>query len=380
MEPEKIKSQEKSTLINPPAARKFPLSSTKYYIFSLAIVSNSLYNCLIHFPQSLESYLLASPYNFSSFEYSVFYGISSFPNIFLPLFVGIYTDKKGYSWILIFLLTFQAISGMIIIMYGAYNVSFFVMILGRLMLGLGMENLAMIMKKMVIQISKKAESVAFWGIFLSSNRLGTILSSYIPIFIYTYTQSITYCFFIAVLLTLVCCIFVLFGLILIKKTHIEKESGSYSEKDTEKSICTLLWEFCKEAPAIFWMSYVVCCLNFMIYYGFFSSENDYLINAGAMNSIKASFFIVIFWADDRLRFFKAGILYLHAFTRSFNQWSSVPNVFEFLRCGRCGNVLDSAKFFRDWLCIVLNLRALCRGIHRALEKLRAGIWLTAELP
>lgn len=181
-------------------------------------------------------------------------------------------------------------------MYGSYNVSFSLMIIGRLMLGLGIENLAMIMKKMVIQISKKNESVAFWGVFLSSNRLGTILSSYLPTMIYTYTQSITYCFFIAVLITLVCCIFVLAGLILIKKTHIEKEIGSYSEKDTQKNICTLLFEFCKEAPMIFWMSYVVCCLNFMIYYGFFSSANDYLITAGTMDSIKASFFIVIFCA------------------------------------------------------------------------------------
>lgn len=279
------------SILSSNAELKLSLRSTKYYILLFSCLANAVLYTISSYPQSLESYLLESPYNFTSFQYGVFYCITSLPNIFLPLFVGIYSDKKGYNSLIIMILSIETIFGMIIITCGAYSYSVNMMIVGRLTLGLGSESISMMLKKMVIQISSKNESVVFWGIYLSTSRIGGALSSYIPAFIYSQSNSVTLCFLIGTLIICAACIFASFGFILIGKTHIEKEIG---EINKTKNSFELLMEFYNESHPIFWLITGLSIANYMVYYGIFSSENDFLMKAANLDSLESSYFVVAF--------------------------------------------------------------------------------------
>ncbi len=287
----KATPQEKAILIKLPEAQA-RLSSTRYYIFTLIFLTNTLYYTLVNFPQGIQTALLLPPYSFSSFEYGVFFGISSLPNVILPLFVGISTDKNGYSSLLVISLGLCAFVGMIFITIGTYKTSLTIMILGRLIMGVGIENIDMIIKKILLQINTKEESVAAWGIFLASNRIGSMLASGAPALIYSATNSVTICFFVGILISVAFCIFFFFGMILMKK-NMQNKSEIISP-DVGLSTFSLLRIFSKEIEGVFWMLTILACLNFCMFNGFFSEANNFLTKEANLDSLDASYFLIVF--------------------------------------------------------------------------------------
>ena len=282
--------QEKSILLNPNGT-KLHLNSTKYYIFSAIFIVNSLYYILLNYPQSLENTLLSSPYNFSSFEYGIFYGISSLPNMILPLFFGIYIDKNGHSSWLTMLLGLSLIFGMILTTMGAYKISYSLMIIGRLFMGLGVENISVIIKKFLLQITTKEEIIAAWGIFLASNRLGAMSASLIPSLIYSNTNSVTQCFGVGIYLSVALIIFLFLALILTKKTHLLNEE---TITNVEMSSFSILKSFVKETSGLFWLLILISFCNISMFFGFFSTANNFLTDEANMGSIEASYFLIVF--------------------------------------------------------------------------------------
>jgi len=282
--------QEKAILIASIDTR-FQLESTKYYIFALIFLSNVLCYILSGYPQGLETALQSPPFDFSGLEYGIFYGICSFPNIILPLFIGIHIDKNGFSSLLILILSLFTFCGAIIITVGSHYVSWGYMCLGRLLLGVGVENIGLILKKILLQITTKDESVAAWGLFLVSNRIGSMIASWFPPYFYSITESVTSSFFVAILFDLALIIFLFFALILTTKTQTLHTTVCTTG---EISSWSILKNFSRETPWVFWIMTLLNCINFYVFYGFFSSANSFLTKEANLDSVDASYFLIIF--------------------------------------------------------------------------------------
>jgi MFS family permease len=73
-------------------------------------------------------------------EFNMLYSIFSLPNIILPIFGGILIDKLGVG---LSLMIFSIIDllGEAVVMFGAFKSNYTLMMIGRLILGVGSENL-----------------------------------------------------------------------------------------------------------------------------------------------------------------------------------------------------------------------------------------------
>jgi len=77
--------------------------------------------------------------NIKPTQWALFFTLYSIPNVILPLFGGIFLDKIGVRLgLLIF--SFVVVIGQTLFMIGGYNKSYSLMLLGRIVFGLGGEN------------------------------------------------------------------------------------------------------------------------------------------------------------------------------------------------------------------------------------------------
>ena len=154
------------------------LSSNKYEIFFFQFLASTLIYTILGYPQGLQTNLISKPYNFSNFEYGLVYGVSSLPNIVLPLFAGLYLDKYGYNLYIIIALEALMIIGSIIVTIGTYYVSYTTMVVGQMLMGTGCENLQLLITRFILKIVSKQESVILWGLLLLGIRIGYLVGSF----------------------------------------------------------------------------------------------------------------------------------------------------------------------------------------------------------
>lgn len=115
--------------------------------------------------------------NFEYF-YHLLYSVYSLPNIILPLIGGILIFKFGYrSMFLIF--GFCVLLGQLIFSIGCSTNSIYLMILGRVVFGMGGESLNTTQSAIIIQWFAPNELGISLGISLSLSRLGSAMNDII---------------------------------------------------------------------------------------------------------------------------------------------------------------------------------------------------------
>ena len=97
--------------------------------------------------------------------------------------------------------------GSIIVTLGSYFISYEAMVIGQLLMGTGCENLQLLIKRFVLKISSKQESVKYWGLLLLAVRIGSLLSSFIPPLVYSWTESVFICFLVVSFTVVLLCFF-----------------------------------------------------------------------------------------------------------------------------------------------------------------------------
>ena len=90
-------------------------------------------------PALLESRLIAF-FKVEEWQYSLLYTLYSFPNAFIPLFSGMLFDYPGKNTMLVCTLTLVCV-GQWLVSLGAKSASFWLMIAGRAIFGIGSETL-----------------------------------------------------------------------------------------------------------------------------------------------------------------------------------------------------------------------------------------------
>ena len=141
-----------------------PISSYLKWGLVLLQFWTSLLVCTLQgYPQGLQSLLTSTPYNFSNFEYGIFYGITTFPNIIIPIFLGFYIDKHGIGISFVTILQIFMLVGTAIVTVGSYYISYPVMVVGRFFQGVGTENIQVVINHMIIKVESKEEGLKMWG-------------------------------------------------------------------------------------------------------------------------------------------------------------------------------------------------------------------------
>ena len=271
--------------------------STKNQIFCLQFLASTLISAILGYPQGLQSNLLASPYNLTNFEYGVFYGISCFPNIILPLFSGVYIDKYGYNKYIVFILEALMLFGSIIVTLGSYFISYEAMVIGQLLMGTGCENLQLLIKRFVLKISSKQESVKYWGLLLLAVRIGSLLSSFIPPLVYSWTESVFICFLVVSFTVVLLCFFFNISYYMSERMVAEEENVEIIIKEStmeSENLLEMIKTFFAQTNLMFWLAIILVYSNFMMIYGFISEANELVMEAVNISALEASYFLVYY--------------------------------------------------------------------------------------
>lgn len=125
---------------------------------------------------------LGSDYDTYQYQLNLLYSVYSFPNIILPLFAGNLMDRYGTHRLLL-LFSFLVLIGQGFVAIGVQWKSFGVMLLGRVIFGLGGESLTVAQARLVTEWFRGKELALAIGLNLSVARFGTVFNNNLsPIF------------------------------------------------------------------------------------------------------------------------------------------------------------------------------------------------------
>jgi len=272
----------------------------KWKIIFFQFFASALNVTIQGYPQGLQTNLLAPPYNFTNFQYGIFYGIPSFPNIILPIFVGMYIDKHGFSLYMVICLEALVILGISIVALGSCYVSYSIMVIGQFLMGIGSENIQLLIKRFVLKLSSKEDSLKIWGINLVSLRVGTLLSSTMGPLIYSWTENVSDCFYFEIFIAIAVCICFNLSYLFSFRAGILDPLPNKENNDDETSLVENesmidgLKRFFKQTDRIFWLVILLISTNFIMIYGLFSEVNNLIMKASNISSLEASYFLVFY--------------------------------------------------------------------------------------
>ncbi|GMI27444.1 hypothetical protein TrCOL_g3605 [Triparma columacea] len=111
-------------------------------------------------------------------DYNLLYTVYSIPNMALPFFGGYFVDKLGAPFCLI-IFGSLILSGQVLFAFGTSCTSWPLMWCGRILFGLGGENLTVAQSALLAQWFRGKELALAFGINLSISRLGSVINNFI---------------------------------------------------------------------------------------------------------------------------------------------------------------------------------------------------------
>lgn len=111
-------------------------------------------------------------------KYSLLYSVYSIPNMVLPFFGGYFVDKFGTCVCMLIFCSLITI-GQILFSLGASLKMWSLMFLGRLIFGLGGENLNVAQSSLLAQWFQGKELALAFGINLSIARIGSVINNFV---------------------------------------------------------------------------------------------------------------------------------------------------------------------------------------------------------
>eukprot|EP00744_Colponema_vietnamica_P012638 GILI01017733.1.p1 GENE.GILI01017733.1~~GILI01017733.1.p1 ORF type:complete len:506 (-),score=112.11 GILI01017733.1:620-2137(-) len=207
--------------------------------------------------------------NLSASDYGLFYTVYSIPNVILPLFGGLFIDKLGVrSGMMLFSLCIAAGQGFFA--YGASVNSFPVMLLGRVVFGLGGESLTVAQSAVVTQWFRGKELALALGLNLSIARLGSVLNNASEPWIVS-SSSLSIGLWVGFILCLFSLLAGLFLCLLDSKAEKEEGKGSYSTQEEKVELREML-----TFGPCFWLVAGSCLFVYCSVFPFFNIVSDFL--------------------------------------------------------------------------------------------------------
>ncbi|KAL4501214.1 hypothetical protein ABPG73_013952 [Tetrahymena malaccensis] len=241
------------------------------------------------FPQTLQSQLQKTN-GYSDTQVNLLYSVYSFPNIILPLIGGYLIDfigiRKG-----VFAFTFILIIGQALCMISEIDSvqSYALLVVGRVVFGLGGENLSVTQSTIVSQWFSGKELSFALGLNISVSRLGSVMGQFMfpPLF------NINNQMFVPLLVGTIFCAFSWgcgIGLNIMDK-YADKQEGKQEVKLSEDDKIKL--SDIKKLGFDYWLICISCVLNYICFFPFMQVLQNYLINQFGMNEDNAPNFMSI---------------------------------------------------------------------------------------
>lgn len=110
------------------------------------------------------------------YRFGLLYSVYSVPNVVLPFFVGHWLDQWG-TGVILTLLSGLVAGGQLVVALGIGRTSFPLILLGRILFGLGGESLAVAQARVVTEWFQDRELALAIGLNLSIARIGTVVNN-----------------------------------------------------------------------------------------------------------------------------------------------------------------------------------------------------------
>ncbi|CAD8205877.1 unnamed protein product [Paramecium octaurelia] len=289
---------------------KQKIKITRFVILILSALLLFGNNYAFDNPQALQSQIMEEVH-ISLTEFNYLYSFFSLPNILLTLIGGYLIDRIGCRKSIIIFASLVTISQTIIAIGGKQK-SFYMMLIGRVFLGIASENLIISQNVIITAWFKGHQLSTASGCIVTLPEIAAALNSYFSPMIYDYTGSITYPLFTSVLI----CIFSLFCAILLLFFDKSRESILKQEKQEKSTISsneeqhdslndsqqitqnTLHSEAPKlqeirKFPILYWYLTAICTLCLGIYISFMDDVSDYYQKKFQFKPVEAGTFITI---------------------------------------------------------------------------------------
>lgn len=243
-----------------------------------------------HLKQQFKSQL--SPKQFEYF-FNLLYSLYSFPNIFLPFFGGILITIFGIRKMYL-ILGFLIILGQLIFSLGASLNNFIVMIIGRVVFGLGGETINICQTTILVKWFYKNELSFPLGLTLTVSRLGSAFNDILsPLIAHKNNPSNAYwygfvlCVFSFISISLLCYIDYHKDIEMKERDEVERTLEKYeaNESPNEMTFC----EKTLKLNSLFWISVVISLFMYGVILPFNYISTDYFITTSLrdMNKNKA---------------------------------------------------------------------------------------------
>lgn len=273
---EKTDADVEAHLITHPDGQSYRMTNMRYVALALAccLLVGSYY-CFDN-PSALESQFTDKNGSFalSNVNYNLLYSVYSFPNIVLPLLGGFLIDRLGIRFGII-LFSFLIIVGQFLVMLGGILTSYWILILGRVIFGLGGESLGVTQSTLVAKWFGDKELAFALGLNIAVSRLGSTVNTAITPRIFDATNG----YFVPFLVGLIiCCFSFCAGLMLCWMDHEAdrregKLKGGANEADETDQIKL---EDLKNFNWTFWLLGINCMLIYGAFFSFTGNANDLL--------------------------------------------------------------------------------------------------------
>ncbi|CAD8147015.1 unnamed protein product [Paramecium octaurelia] len=139
-------------------------------------------------PMALQSEI-KDKYGVDQFKFNLLYTVYSLPNIILPFFGGVLIDKIG-ARTAILLFSSIIMIGQLVCVWGASNLSYWTLITGRVIFGMGSESLNVSQNSIMAIWFKDQEMSLAIGLCISIPKIGNALNSLLSPQIYSKYQSL----------------------------------------------------------------------------------------------------------------------------------------------------------------------------------------------
>jgi len=247
-------------------------------------------------PQALQNYLV--PYlGIKSAQFNMLYTSYHIPNLIMPFFTGAFVDYIG-SNIAIVLLSFVVVIGQSIIAFGVYEASFTIMLIGRVVLGISAESLAITRSTIIANWFRDKELGFALGTGLSLLFASNALNSFLSPLIYEATGKLHLPFVLGIII----CGFSFFVSLSIYKLDT-RSAGNMDEipspEGERKSVETKAKRLILEELKKFGQEYYVLIISsFFLYgalFGLRDDLNDILVEKFFLTPSEAGFLILFLY-------------------------------------------------------------------------------------
>ncbi|EGR29424.1 major facilitator superfamily protein, putative [Ichthyophthirius multifiliis] len=244
-------------------------SKIQYLILFLTICANLGNYFSDDFPAILEKQI-KTHLQINSLQYNLLYTVMSIPP--LAFLIGYLIDKLGVFKVMITLNILQTL-GQIMCTYGIYCENYYILLAGRLIFGIGLENYNICGYNMISKWIKNNNISLAMGLIVSFGRISMVTSSFLYPQYYDKEQIL----WKSVILGAYVCIFSLFSVFVLyffdKKYAFQSKKNGHSIGQEKVDLADI-----KHFKLIFWLIVLLIMITFMILEPFMFNMQEILID------------------------------------------------------------------------------------------------------